>query len=100
MANISLGLANADTFDTTRSLVPVALGIVSERVAVNDAAQSVIERTPAASSTSGRRYCCITHDSASEFAIGVPVANVATRSAPGVMTRPAATAWCWRRSRR
>ncbi len=47
MANISFGFANADTFDTTRSLVPVALGgIVSERVAVNDAAQSVIERTP------------------------------------------------------
>ena len=42
IANISLGFANADTFDTTRSLVPVALGIVSERVAVNDAAQSAL----------------------------------------------------------
>ena len=82
MANISRGLANADTVVTTRSRVPVALVIVSDLVVVNDAAQSVTDRTPAVSSTSGRRYCCITHASDRLLAIGVPVANVATRSAP------------------
>ena len=98
-ANSSGRLVNLPTRVTGRSFVPVALTSTVVCVAVNAAPQSPSSDTPAASSKSGRKYVCITHNSPNELAIGVPVAKVATRSTTRWAGMPAALASSRRRSR-
>ena len=98
-ASSSGKLVNFPTRVTGRSLVPVELTSTVVWVAVNAAPQSPRSATPAAAKKSGRKYVCITHNSPNEFAIGVPVANVATRSTTRWAGMPAALASSRRRSR-
>ena len=73
-------LANWPTRVIERSCVPDAFSSTVSVVSVKFCPQASMDSTPACWSRSGRRYVCITNSSASEFATGVPVAKVATRS--------------------